>query len=437
MQHYGPFVENAKRILLSSEQKFRHYILCLDITDFRSFNHFYGFEAGSNFLLEIQEYLENLSQILLVRRFYSDCFLCLASSPAGLGDKELLAECRKYFSAFLTSRQEAYPACTLKIACGVCTVEKKSPRSSISSSLADAIDGANAAQKESKKRGSHSPVLFDQDMSVRLSAQYAQEHANALALHENRFCFYLQPKVSLTTGKIVGAEALARQKSPDGKIIPPDIFLPLMEANGSVVELDRMICAQVCAFLSQRLKNHLPAVPTSVNLSRIHIQNPSSADRFHGIAEHYGIPPRLLEFELTETILLQEFSGAKQLIDRLRALGHPVSIDDFGSGYAGMNIWQELTFDILKLDKNFLSQDPERSLRNEILIPHLIQIGRRLHTRILCEGVEDLSQCLYLKKLGCFLAQGYYFSPPVPPDIFYTYYENHSKLIPCSAYPKD
>ena len=75
MQHYGPFVENAKRILLSSEQKFRHYILCLDITDFRSFNHFYGFEAGSNFLLEIQEYLENLSQILLVRRFSLSCLL--------------------------------------------------------------------------------------------------------------------------------------------------------------------------------------------------------------------------------------------------------------------------------------------------------------------------------------------------------------------------
>lgn len=161
--------------------------------------------------------------------------------------------------------------------------------------------------------------------------------------------------MDLETGRTIGAEALARRVGRDGSIIYPDAFLSVMEANGSIVELDMLIYRKVCAFLADRREKGLPVVQTSVNLSRLHIHNPETADIIHSVAQAYEIPSDLLEFELTETILLDEFSGAKQLIDRLRAYGYRVSIDDFGSGYSGINIWQELNFDVLKLDKKFLS----------------------------------------------------------------------------------
>lgn len=159
-------------------------------------------------------------------------------------------------------------------------------------------------------------------------------------------------------------------------------------------------------------------VQTSVNLSRLHIHNPETADIIHSVAQAYEIPSDLLEFELTETILLDEFSGAKQLIDRLRAYGYRVSIDDFGSGYSGINIWQELNFDVLKLDKKFLSTKKELVYRNEAIVPNMINIAQRLHVQVLCEGVETEEQCLYLKRLGCPTGQGYYFSRPIPPEDF-------------------
>ena len=127
---------------------------------------------------------------------------------------------------------------------------------------------------------------------------------------------------------------------------------------------------------------------------------------------------------MTETILLDEFSGAKQLIDRLRAYGYRVSIDDFGSGYSGINIWQELNFDVLKLDKKFLSTKKELVYRNEAIVPNMINIAQRLHVQVLCEGVETEEQCLYLKRLGCPTGQGYYFSRPIPPEDFYARYES-------------
>ena len=185
-----------------------------------------------------------------------------------------------------------------------------------------------------------------------------------------------------------------------------------------------LIYRKVCAFLADRREKGLPVVQTSVNLSRLHIHNPETADIIHSVAQAYEIPSDLLEFELTETILLDEFSGAKQLIDRLRAYGYRVSIDDFGSGYSGINIWQELNFDVLKLDKKFLSTKKELVYRNEAIVPNMINIAQRLHVQVLCEGVETEEQCLYLKRLGCPTGQGYYFSRPIPPEDFYARYES-------------
>ena len=422
LRYCEPFRENAERVLQQEGIRARCLLLCLDFTDFHLVNHFYGFEAGNRLLEKLERTLLDDPRVQLCQRVFSDCFLCLATAKAAAANEEILAACKERIAAFLAENSPNYPACSLKIACGICSVRDIT--------LEEAIDGANAARKEAKKRGSHGAVLFDQKVLTQISDAYQMERELKLALRDARFFFYLQPKVDLTTGEIIGAEALARRRDDGGEIVPPDCFLPLMESNGSIVELDLLICREVCAFMAERIRQGLPVVCTSVNLSRLHIQDPGTADKLHAIASEYRIPPSLLEFELTETILLQEMRSAKQLIDRLRAYGYPVSIDDFGSGYAGISIWQDLSFDLLKLDRRFLDEDPRLSARNAALVPNLINIGQRLQTQVLCEGVETAAQCKQLLGWGCTIAQGFFFSRPVPPEEFYDVFQRQQGAYP-------
>ena len=133
----------------------------------------------------------------------------------------------------------------------------------------------------------------------------------------------------------------------------------------------------------------------------------------------------MIMFELTENILITEFSGAKLLGDSLRELGYATSIDDFGSGYAGIDVWRRLSFDELKLDKKFMDDDPERKKRDEIIARGLIWIANKMNTAVICEGVESSEQCRDLLNMNCQYAQGYFFSKPVPPNDFY---ENYTSL---------
>lgn len=408
MKQNDYFIKESERVIQERTSDGQYYILYTDITDFHLVNYIYGNDIGDSLLQEMNHFLDSRSDILLCRRLFADFFagLCFLKNGQDIGG--IIHELDEELQEFLTNLQSRYPACRLKAACGLCFIEHDN--------IAQAIDNANLARKISKNQYSFKIVVYDHSMKDQITAVHENELEIYNALHENRFSFYLQPKVDLTNGMIIGAEALARRIGDDGTVIPPDKFMDLMEAKGSVIELDQIICRQVCEFLKDRLDRGLPVVCISVNLSRLHIRNPGSAEMFHQIVAEYGIPSELLEFELTETILLEEFDGAKHLIDQLRAYGHHVSIDDFGSGYAGINVWQELNFDCLKLDRKFLSDDELLKKRNRALVPNIINIAHRLHVQVLCEGAETEEQCLYLLRLGCTVVQGFYFSKPMPPE---------------------
>lgn len=416
MYPYESFLQESNQILQNLSDDFAYYLLYLDFTDFQMVNHFYGMEAGDSLLRAMEEALKRDPQVRTCVNIFSDQFLCLIQTEKDVDVEKIIISYQQRSRLFLEEQGTNYPLCTLKLSCGICKVT--------GGNLKYAVDGANLARKEAKRRGSLRAFPYSDAMQKQMTDQYELERAVNDSLREERFLFYLQPKVDLETGRTIGAEALARRVGRDGSIIYPDAFLSVMEANGSIVELDMLIYRKVCAFLADRREKGLPVVQTSVNLSRLHIHNPETADIIHSVAQAYEIPSDLLEFELTETILLDEFSGAKQLIDRLRAYGYRVSIDDFGSGYSGINIWQELNFDVLKLDKKFLSTKKELVYRNEAIVPNMINIAQRLHVQVLCEGVETEEQCLYLKRLGCPTGQGYYFSRPIPPEDFYARYES-------------
>lgn len=424
MLHHKSFINTADSIITGNESTGHFFLAYMDISEFQLINRYYGAEKGNHLLDAVEKLLGSIPEILAFERVFSDHFAALAFTESAFTKEEIAAFYKRWEKEFLDQQKMNYPACNLKISCGIYAMS--------GDSITDAIDIANSARKESKKNGSYHAVVYDHAALKELSKYHDVGQDANMALLENRVTFFLQPKVSLLTGKIVGAEALARRIGKSGDVIYPDTFLQFLEANGSIVDLDIQIFEQVCAFLSDRIKNGLPVVRTSVNLSRLHIQNTETAEILHAIAQKYEISPHYIEFELTETILLNEFAGAKVLIDRLRKYQYHVSIDDFGSGYAGINIWQELNFDILKLDRSFLSDEQPLKSKNAAIVPNVINIAQRLGIEVLYEGVETEEQCRYLVKLGCTCVQGYFFSRPVSKEQFYQVYQNQKGYYDCS-----
>lgn len=427
MFNHKSFIDKVRDIYESKKNRGYFSILYLDISEFQSVNRYYGIETGNGLLNAIETRLSSIPAIVFFERVFSDQFVALTFSASTFKKDCLCATYKRHEKEFLDEQKKNYPACNLKISCGIYIMAEDEDN------ILDAIDSANLARKVAKRNGSINAVIFDHTILNEISLYQQQEQATNLALQEKRFTFFLQPKVNLLTGEIIGAEALARRIDKDGTVVFPDNFLQILEGNGSIVDLDMLILEQVCEYISERIKNGLPVVRTSVNLSRLHIQNSNAADLFHATINKYNISPEYIEFELTETILLNEFESAKLLIDRLRGYQYHVSIDDFGSGYAGINVWQELNFDLLKLDKRFLSEEEPIKSRNAAIVPNVINIAQRLGIDVLCEGVETKEQCQYLIKLGCTCVQGYYFSRPVPKEQFYETYKELKGSYPCDS----
>ena len=228
----------------------------------------------------------------------------------------------------------------------------------------------------------------------------------------------MQPKVNLRTGRVAGAEALARWKKPDGTVAGPAEFVPLLERTGNVEQLDFMIYEQVCRYLCGRQAGDSIVVPVSVNVSRAHLKDTDFVQKVKQLLIRYGVHPSLMEFELTETMLAESMEEAAAVIRGLRALGCKVSIDDFGTGYSALNLLKELEFDILKLDGSFVSGAAAEGYKSDVILRNIIRMADELYMTVLCEGLETAGQVERLNTFGCTLAQGYYFAQPMPAEAF-------------------
>lgn len=412
LNDYAEFVKRSVKIIDAADPKQMFSVMYADISGFQLVNDFYGFLEGNRLLKATAEFFTLSPRTLACGRVFSDHFLRLFMIENECNIEELTDAYEKLAECFIAGQREHHPNCKVHISAGVCAINGGS------AGLVNAIDNANIARKESKNTLRTRVILFDADMQEKIERRKALNVEIQAALRSKEFTYYVQPKVNLHTGKIVGVEALARWVKPDGTVVPPDEFIPIMEKNESIVELDFLIFRLVCQKVFEHMCAGFSPVPFSVNLSRVHLRNPDTAARLHSIAESYHIPAFLLEFELTETVLLDDFSVAKRLMDELRGYGYKSSVDDYGSGFTGINIWQRLDFDVLKLDKEFLSEDENLMARNDILLSATIDIARQLKITILCEGTETLEQCAHMRKLGCDIAQGYFFSKPVSDSEF-------------------
>ena len=230
-------------------------------------------------------------------------------------------------------------------------------------------------------------------------------------------CFpvYLQPKVSFESREMVGMEALVRYRMPDGGILAPDQFLPLLEDAKLISALDFYVFEFACSRISKWLSKGKNTVPVSVNFSRYSLTERSFISSITEICEKYGVDKRWVEIEMTESVEGLEGFDITGLIHRIREAGFTVSIDDFGVHYANLSLFTSVDFDVLKIDKSLVDHITT-NLKAQSVVALLIEICGKMGIRTIAEGVETEEQFLMLRKMGCAQAQGYLFSRPLPQE---------------------
>jgi len=246
------------------------------------------------------------------------------------------------------------------------------------------------------------------------------------ALQNGEFQVYLQPKVNMITSKVFGAEALSRWVHPVEGIRSPLSYIPLFEENGFVVNLDMYVFEQICKMKNRWYSEgvEFACIPISINMSRLHLFNKEFVNDLLEVINKYEVNPSEIEIEITESVYLNDYSELILVVSRLQENGFSVSIDDFGSGYSALNMLKDIPVDTIKIDKEFL-QLSANTERGKKVIKNVIILCKDLKLHVTVEGVETEEQIAFLTTYGCEIAQGFFYSKPIPVKDFEEYTKAH------------
>lgn len=387
-------------------------IVCFDVDHFKLFNDLHGLDCGD-------ELLRYLGRALALRfspdgaqplaRLAADTFaLCATGIRPERVERILVdisSECPNGIDAIVHA--------------GVYRIEDPASPVSIM------CDRAVIALRTVKGSYFDRVALYDPGMREALVLEREVVAGVESALREDRIELFLQPKCNIRTGKIVGAEALARWRHPERGIVAPGEFIPLIERNGLVRSLDLRVWEKTAAWIRGLIDEGVQPVPVSVNVSRADIYLVDVAAELHALVERYGIEPSLIEVEITESAYSERPDRIVAAFDELAERGFTVLMDDFGSGYSSLNMLKDINVDVLKIDMRFLDRDDRRS---KDIMESVIRMARWLDLPVIAEGVETREQVNFLLDVGCSYAQGYYYARPMEAAAFEALLTDGSKV---------
>ena len=387
-------------------------IVCFDVDHFKLFNDLHGLDCGD-------ELLRYLGRALALRfspdgaqplaRLAADTFaLCATGIRPERVERILVdisSECPNGIDAIVRA--------------GVYRIEDPASPVSIM------CDRAVIALRTVKGSYFDRVALYDPGMREALVLEREVVAGVESALREDRIELFLQPKCNIRTGKIVGAEALARWRHPERGIVAPGEFIPLIERNGLVRSLDLRVWEKTAAWIRGLIDEGVQPVPVSVNVSRADIYLVDVAAELHALVERYGIDPSLIEVEITESAYSERPDRIVAAFDELAERGFTVLMDDFGSGYSSLNMLKDINVDVLKIDMRFLDRDDRRS---KDIMESVIRMARWLDLPVIAEGVETREQVNFLLDVGCSYAQGYYYARPMEAAAFEALLTDGSKV---------
>ncbi len=239
---------------------------------------------------------------------------------------------------------------------------------------------------------------------------------------ENRLALWYQPQLELSTGKVVGAEALLRWQTADGQFISPAVFIPLAEYSGLIIDIGDWVIDQACLQIKSLTAKGYHDIGISVNVSIPQFRRNNFVDSIIETTEKHQIDKSRLELEITESILMDDPQVVIDSLIKIKANGIHIALDDFGTGYSSMSYLQQLPLDRLKVDRSFVIDIAKEG--KSIIADTIISLGKQMNLKVIAEGIEDVEQQEHLIAQGCHEVQGFYYAKPMPEDEFLAYLES-------------
>ena len=389
--------------IIRENPKEQFALIAMDIAQFKAVNEFCGRDAGDALLAAIAEVFRELDAerpMTISSHARADVFAMLTAYQEEQELVDIVLRIKKVIDEFPID-------CKVLPAFGIATAQGEQP------AISYLKDCATMALNTIKGKFYASYAFFDEKMRKQQMMEKKIENNIVTALKNGEFALYIQPKVDMATGQIVGGEALVRWVDPNYGVISPGDFLPVLEKNGFVIDLDTYIWEQVFQMQSRLLSEGRKPVPVSVNVSRVHAFDECFCDTLCRLSEQYQVEPSYVPLELTESAFLWDEQGMYQRLETLQSKGFIASMDDFGTGFSTMNMLKNQSMDEVKVDQTFI-RDLETNEKSRIMIRHTIRMLQELDTDISGEGVETEEQRKFLLDFGCKAAQGYLFYRPMP-----------------------
>ncbi|MFT6122161.1 MAG: EAL domain-containing protein (putative c-di-GMP-specific phosphodiesterase class I) [Oleiphilaceae bacterium] len=290
------------------------------------------------------------------------------------------------------------------------------------------ISNADIAMYQAKQRGKNAFVIYQNKLNEQAPHRLKIRNQLSIALEKNQFELFFQPKISLETGTIKGAEALIRWSTTDGQYRSPLEFIPIAEENGQIIPISQWVIKRCCQYLKDWQNDLDDDFVLALNISARHFHKGLLQQDMAKIISEVGIDPTKLELEVTETAIMDDIDLAVQTLTELKKMGIRTAIDDFGTGHSSLSYLRKLPIEILKIDKSFIDEILI-SQEDQTLVRGIINMVHALGIEVVAEGVENHSMASLLQEMNCDLVQGYHYCRPVPEKEFIELIRNRQCYI--------
>jgi diguanylate cyclase (GGDEF)-like protein/PAS domain S-box-containing protein len=390
----------TETIAAANANKVSFAVLCIDLDRFKEINDVFGHLTGDALLRAVANALKTAAEDSFLARLGGDEFAVIVSKGAQPAQAARIAE---QITAAVVDELEA-DGQRLRIGLSVGVAIYPTDGTDAATLLAN----ADAALYRAKVEGRGTIRFFQPEMDTRLRDRRSMQHDLRSAIARKEFSLTYQPQAA-TSGKIVGFEALLRWRQRERGLVPPSKFIPIAEESGQILQIGEWVLREAC----REAASWNAKLRIAVNLSPVQFRHGDLANLVHSVLLETGLEPDRLELEITESVLVDDFSRALSILRRLKTLGVRIAMDDFGTGYSSLSYLQSFPFDKIKIDQSFISNLPENA-HSAAIVRAVIGLGRGLNMPVVAEGVETQTQCEFLARELCSELQGYFIGRPAP-----------------------
>ena len=392
------------------------YLLYVDINDFRRHNEFYGHDEGDKLLIELSGRIKRtIKESDFIARVGGDEFAIILTH---IDNQEWcedvvkrIIHCTK--KSFETSKSGSF---NITISIGAANFPRDAQ------TVEELMRFVDLSAYNGKKMKANSLQFYSQSMKDASHQLIEIENELRQAIKNNEFELYLQPIIDLERNLIVKAEALIRWNHPKKGILYPDVFIPVAEKSGLIITIGKWVINTAC-HIAEKINSLGYQVKISMNLSPSQVFDENLFSHLHACVKHYKVDPGLLELEITEGVLIDDYAITEKLLNKVRAIGMSVAIDDFGTGYSSLSYLKQLPLDFLKIDRSFV-RDIVSDDNDKAIVRAVIAMAHNLNLGVIAEGVENQAQLDFLSENLCNSVQGYFFSKPIQFDAFVALLKN-------------